>query len=47
MISNIPPLYNWALKNDLLTDDLFHPTPDGHLEWTKKILLPKIQTIFA
>jgi len=47
MISDIPPLYNWALKNDLLCDDLFHPTPDGHLDWSRKILLPKMQTIFA
>jgi hypothetical protein len=47
IMTDVPSLYNWALKNDLLENDLFHPTPSGHLEWTKKILLPKIQTIFA
>lgn len=47
MTTDIPSLHTWALKNDSLREDLFHPTPECHLDWTRKILLPKIQTIFA
>lgn len=44
MLTKITDPYTWALKNDLLSDDDFHPSPDGHLDWTQKILLPKLQT---
>lgn len=37
-------IYSFALKNDLLWDD-FHPTPDGHLEWTKQYLVPLLQKL--
>jgi hypothetical protein len=47
MITNITSPYVWALKNDLLSKDNFHPSPDGHLDWTRKILLPKLQTILT
>ena len=47
MLTNVTDPYTWALKNDLLTNDDFHPSPDGHLDWTRKILLPKLQTIIA
>ena len=40
MMENIIDPYAYALKNNLLTDDDFHPSPDGHLSWTKNILLP-------
>ena len=47
MLTKIIDPYTWALKNNLLTDDDFHPSPDGHLDWTRKMLLPKLQTIIA
>jgi hypothetical protein len=47
MLTKITDPYTWALENDLLTDDDFHPSPDGHLDWTRKVLLPKLQTIIA
>ena len=46
LITNIPTPYTWALKHDLLEQDLAHPTPDGHLDWTKQVLLPYLQTQF-
>jgi len=47
MFTKITDLYTWALKNDQLMSDDFHPSPDGHLDWTRKVLLPKLQTIIA
>ena len=47
MFTKIITPYEWALKNDLLWHDDFHPSPDGHLDWTRKVLLPKLQTIIA
>jgi hypothetical protein len=38
----IENLYKFAVKNDLLMEDDFHPTPDAHLRWTKEYLLPYI-----
>ena len=40
MMENITDPYTWALKNNLLTDDDFHPSPDGHLSWTQNVLFP-------
>jgi hypothetical protein len=37
--------YSFCLKNDLLYEDDFHPSADGHLEWTKKILVPFLQSL--
>jgi hypothetical protein len=45
MLTPIMDPYSYALKNDLLMDDDFHPSPNGHLEWTQTVLLPKLQTI--
>lgn len=42
MFLNVPTLYNWAVKHDFLTDDMFHPTPDGHLKWTQQVLIPSL-----
>lgn len=44
-ITKIPDLYTWAVKHNMLFDDQFHPSPDGHLDWTKKILIPKLQQL--
>ena len=40
MDTNVENIYKFCLKNNLLTDDDFHPSPDGHLEWTKMHLVP-------
>lgn len=45
MITNVMTPYNWAIKHNLLTEDDFHPSPDGHLDWTRTVLLPKLQAI--
>jgi hypothetical protein len=47
MMSNPVNLYEYAVKTDLLCVDDFHPNPDGHLEWTKKILIPHLKTVFG
>jgi hypothetical protein len=39
--------HTFALKNDLCYLDNFHPSPDGHLEWTRQILIPHLKTIFG
>lgn len=33
-------IYKWSLKRDMLDQDNFHPSPDGHLNWTNEVLLP-------
>lgn len=45
MITNLPAISEWTFENDLIGGDSVHPTPDGHLEWTRQILLPYLQTI--
>ena len=47
MIENIIDPYAWSLKNDLLWTDDFHPSPDGHLSWTKYVLLPHLKSRFS
>jgi lysophospholipase L1-like esterase len=47
MFTKIVTPYEFAVKNDMLADDDFHPSPDGHLNWTREVLLPKLQTIIA
>lgn len=42
MMTPITDPYEWAIRHNLLTDDDFHPSPDGHLSWTKKILVPEL-----
>lgn len=36
-------LYNFAVKKNLLSDDDYHPHTEGHLCWTKEILIPLLQ----
>jgi hypothetical protein len=36
--------YSFCLRRDLLHDDDYHPSVQGHLEWTREILVPYIQT---
>lgn len=40
MMDDVEDLYTWAVKTNQLMEDDFHPTPDGHLSWTKERLLP-------
>jgi len=47
MLTKITDPHTFAVKHDLLCNDDFHPSPNGHLEWTRKILLPKLQTIIT
>jgi hypothetical protein len=37
--------YKYCLQNDLMEDDDFHPSPDGHLSFTKTVLLPDLINI--
>jgi hypothetical protein len=41
---NVENLYCFAIKNDLLSTDDFHPSPDGHLLWTKQHLFPFLKS---
>jgi hypothetical protein len=45
MIESVMDLHTYALKNDLLSEDDFHPTPNGHLGWTKQVLIPHLKTL--
>ena len=45
MMLTVTDPYTYALKNNLLLTDDFHPSPDGHLAWTKDILLPQLQLL--
>jgi hypothetical protein len=41
MFADIDNIYHWCLLQDLLSkEDDFHPSPDGHLNWTRDVLLP-------
>jgi hypothetical protein len=37
-------LYGFAIKHDLLAAGDFHPSPDGHLLWTRQHLLPFLKS---
>lgn len=45
MFADVTDLYSWALKHDQLGDDDYHPTPDGHLEWCREILIPHLKQL--
>ena len=38
-------LYTFSLKNDLLFNDDFHPSDEGHIQWTKEILIPFLKSL--
>ena len=42
----VQDMYSFCLKKMLLSDDNFHPSPDGHLAWTKDVLLPYFKIKF-
>ena len=37
-------LYSFCLKKDLIEEDDYHPSPNGHLRWTREILLPELES---
>lgn len=39
-------IYRHCLENDLLDNDDYHPSEDGHFSWTKKYLVPYINQKF-
>lgn len=43
----IQDMYSFCLKKMLLGEDNFHPSPDGHLAWTRERLLPYCQNRFS
>jgi len=42
MFANIENFYTYCLKNELLNEDDFHPSMQGHLEWTHNVLAPAL-----
>jgi len=38
--TKVENIYKWCVKRDMLYKDNFHPSSDGHLHWTREILLP-------
>lgn len=36
----VQDIYSFCLKRMLLSNDDFHPSPDGNLAWTREILIP-------
>ena len=43
MFTNIENFYTYCLKHELLQEDDFHPTMQGHLEWTHNVLVPSLR----
>lgn len=40
MFLDTETLYNWSVRHNLISEDQFHPSVDGHLKWTQRILIP-------
>jgi hypothetical protein len=47
MITEIDDPYHFSVRHNFLGGDTFHPIPFGHLRWTKKVLIPHLQTIIT
>lgn len=46
MMTVIPDnFYRYCLYHDLMMPDNFHPSPDGHLQWTRDCFLPFLTTL--
>jgi hypothetical protein len=41
--NNIENIYKFSICQDLLSNDDFHPSPDGHLHWVRQVLLPALK----
>ena len=44
MITPMMDLYTYSLGRNYLMDDMIHPTPDGHLKWTRQHLLSILES---
>jgi hypothetical protein len=44
--ANIDSIYKFCVQNDLLDVDDFHPNSDGHLAWTRQVLVPYLTANF-
>lgn len=42
---DIENIYKFSLENDLLSEDDYHPSPDGHMQWTKQHLMPYLNDL--
>lgn len=40
IVNNVESLGSWARRNNMLSEDRFHPSVQGHKEWTQQILMP-------
>ena len=38
--TKVENIYKWCVKRDMLYTDDFHPSVNGHLQWTQEVLLP-------
>jgi len=47
MMTEIVDPYHFSVKHSFLDGDNFHPIPFGHLRWTKKVLMPHLQTVIT
>jgi len=47
MITEIDDPYHFSVRYNLIDIDGFHPSYYGHLRWTRKVLLPHLQTVFV
>jgi hypothetical protein len=44
MFSPVENFYKYCVKNNLLQEDDFHPTMQGHLRWAHNVLAPALTT---
>lgn len=45
MITPMQTVYEFSLRNNFMAADDYHPSPDGHLAWTRQILIPGLQQL--
>lgn len=44
---DIKNFYRWSIEQDLLSEDMLHPTVTAHLRWTREILLPFLKNTMS
>ena len=44
MITPMMDLYTYSLGRNYLMDDMIHPSPTGHLQWTRQHLLTILES---
>jgi len=40
-------IYTYSIRHDMLMPDEFHPSPDAHLNYTREILVPELNTLLG